>query len=283
MKTITQTAVIHESLRSLFDAPVNFNIRGDGAPAPLPEGHPLWIDQNVHRVEPAEYTDATLYVIRIYDVLTGEPINLGIQMSVQWWMDQVGAFDFGAFGRHDSNAYVTNGRYLFVSGGGWGRLPGTDRFVSWASLRDSNVADEAAEHVVKGRWLASRANLIAEVRPAWADAQETYLDGYGEHVESIVFVRKVGGASIEQWFTVDGDALSCDREGPRICLAGEFCEEGGVFTVEQAATIGVDIIAAAAVLGEHVTVSKLRKTAVTAGVGTGDLLQMTGRLLGGAS
>lgn len=267
---MAQDVVIHESLRHLFDTSESFDIRNGGTPALLPEGDPLWVDQDAERFEESEGIGDNFFVIRVFDLATGEQLNRGVKLGTDWWRQQMGEFAYARFGRMMPNTYVVSGGILFISGGLWvcqdhPNEDGIGRFVSAASVRD-------ADNRRRAEWLDEHAEVLDAVRPIWAADEEVWLDMIDEgDPDSIEFYRTVGTVRIEQAADVTGDEITLIGD-PEIRVMHQDEPE---FTPENAARIGVDLVAAAALFGEYVTVSELRKSAIAAGVTPGVLLQMT--------
>ncbi|WP_270353255.1 hypothetical protein [Microbacterium testaceum] len=267
--TVPQTANIHESLRHLFYADGDFDIRqADPVPALLPDGDALWIDQHEERFEKADAIGDNFYVIRVYDLRTGEQLNAGVKLGNDWWAEQMGEFDYAHFGRFP-NFYLVNEAHLFVSGGMWMTedhpdADGMARFTSTFSLR-------AWEGRRRQEWLDYHSDAIDAVRPSWADDDETWVDP--DNGDIVEFARTIGTVKIEQSFGVDDGILTPVGHAEIRIITG--ATDFGVVSSEDAARVGVDMVAAAALFGEYVTVSELRKTAVAAGVTPSVLLQMT--------
>lgn len=137
---------------------------------------------------------------------------------------------------------------------------------SWQQWKDQSAASQA-------RWLAENDSAVAAVRPTWADPARTFVDLYGDDdaPDSMEFSRVVGTVQIDQSADVTDGVIALNG-APEIRVS--FTDDPA-FTAEEAARVGLDLVAAAALFGEYSTVSELRKTAVAAGVTPGVLLQMT--------
>lgn len=274
MNTVPQTTDIHESVRRLFDAGTGFDIREDGKAKRLEDGDPLWIDQTTSRFEPETTTEDDFFVVRAFRLSNMEQVNPGKQMGVAWWREQMGEFDFEFFGRSFPNCYVTNGEYLFVSGGLWVRVGKTTEFHAWSRIRDERVARSRIE---RDEWIAEHAKAVAAVQPLWADPNETVLDIAAGEVDSIEFRRELGEVVVEQMFEFQG--AEADRftplDEPMIRVIG-FTADHNVFTADQAAHISVDMVAAAAMLGAYATVSHVHDAVTASGVSYDVVLENLG-------
>lgn len=282
MNTVPQTTDIHESLRHLFYAAGDFDIRAaDPVPAMLPEGDALWVDRDCVRVQRPDDLD-NFYVIRAYDLATGQQMFTdGAGTPAGWWPEQMGDFDYRRFGRAFPNCYLVNEGYLFVAGGLWlmdgePNEDGTANYLAWEVT--SALMDLASAHKeLQEQWLSGHSEAVSKVRPDWADPDLTWVDVCGQGnraaVDMIVFERTVGTVMIEQSVFVDGDTFRF--EGKPVVRVTVPTEDHNAFALDEIAQIGTDLVAAAALLGETITVSALNKTATDAGIPTGALLQMT--------
>lgn len=283
---MTQTTDIHESLRHLFENVDGIDVgHGDATPRPLPEGDPLRVDLTevrvVSRAEAGESAMQPFYVVRVYDIATGEQINRGRSLGLPWWQEEFHGHDFARFGWEHPNTYLVNGRHLFVSGGSWGVSYVTDdeihfRFTPPLEQETANRAE------LRDRWLTANAEAVAAVQPAWADPELSWVEiGWGPEAEpdSMEFSRKVGAVVIEQAADIDDGVLTLVGS-PQIRVTEQ---DYAMFEdVAVAARIGLDMIAAAAALGTDLTVSDVRNAATAAGVRPGDLIDQMEAAIAGA-
>ncbi|KQR85193.1 hypothetical protein [Microbacterium sp. Leaf179] len=268
METLPQITDIHESLRHLFYADGEFDIRqADTVPALLPEGDALWIDQDTPRIEKSEAIGDNFFVIRIFDLHTGEQLNDGVKLGIEWWKQQMGDYDYAHFGRMFPNTYVVNEGHLFVSGGMWTTEDhpdeeGMGRFVSSFSVR-------AEEYRRRAEWLDYRADSVAAVQPAWARPDETWVDP--DEGDTIEFVRTVGTVKIEQAFHVNGDNFTPDSDAEVRVIAG--ATDYGIFAGTEIMDVGMDLIRAGQILygRGNVSVSIFEIVAKELGVSPGDV------------
>jgi len=276
---IAQDTEVHESLRHLvFEHDGPYDVREPNVMlAVLPEGDPFWFDQNTpRRAKPVEKGES-FYMIAAYDLATGARMFEDTRAPEGWWAEQVGSFDYQIFGRLHPNTYVKNGAYLFVSGGLWVgiRTPdedGEQDYVSWQASR-STVREESAARIAA--WLVAKAEAIAAVQPAWADAALTWADvvdgDEDDDVDLIEFRRNVGTVVIEQTFNIDDGVFtpSCD---PEVRVAIDT-NDAGVFSADDAARVGSDLIRATQILNGTgaISVEVIASVASALDVSPGDL------------
>ncbi|MEX8031705.1 hypothetical protein AB6V29_01570 [Microbacterium sp. 20-116] len=281
MNTVPQTIDIHDSLRELYFTDGEFDIReGYTGAVGLPEGDPHRVDQDETRsYKRGKDAYEGFAVVRAFDLRTGEEVK----GPEGWLEEQLGDWDAQSFWiRSLPNTYVVNGEHLFVSGGGWVITGMTNtgelEFTAWSKLKAEIQEEEEDE--TREEWLGANAANIAAVQPAWADASLTWVDlvtvdDDGEITPDMMeFRRTVGGVSIEQSCAIDDGVFSLMGE-PEIRITtvqdGHDGLPGG-----DAARIGVDMVAAAAMLGNYATVSDLHNAAGAARLNTGSLLEQTG-------
>ncbi|MCJ1708723.1 hypothetical protein [Microbacterium sp. VKM Ac-2923] len=270
MNNVPQTTDIHETLRHLFYADGAFDIRqADPAPALLPDGDALWIDQHEERYEKADAIGENFYVIRVYDLRTGEQLDAGKKLGNEWWAEQMGEFDYARFGRFP-NFYLVNEAHLFVSGGMWQtedhpNAEGMARFVSTFSLR-------AEENRRIQEWLDYNSDAVNEVIPSWADVDETYVDP--DDAETVQFMRTIGTVRIEQSFGVEDGTFTPDGAAEVQVVAST--NDYGILVGENIMDVGMDLIRAGQILygPGNVSVSIFEIVGRELGVSPGDVYQL---------
>lgn len=238
MTILAHTTEIHESLQHLFtETAGNFDVRSHGKAALLRVGDPLWIEQDVVRVQPEDARDV-YFVIRVFDLRTGRQY-LAIEAKSEFFRDQMRGFDWDWFGRNCPNSYVTNGEHLFVSGGEWTRVAeGVDEFTSRSARK---AAQDARASALRDEWLTANADQVVATQPAWADGELTHVEIKvgDETVDYVEYACVVGAITIEQLaFLVDG----------KLSLADSPTLDGDHMTASEAREYGRDLIRAAEML-----------------------------------
>ncbi|OZD48589.1 hypothetical protein CH252_18835 [Rhodococcus sp. 06-1477-1B] len=285
--SVPQTTDIHESLRHLLEGSESFDVRNSSSSlARLPEGDTHWIDQDEIRHERPDEMGPRFAVVRVWDLKTGERIFQGERPPVGWYPEQMGGWydRLDWFARNHPNTYVVNGDYLFVSGGAWviTGMPNAEGEVEFTSLSSINAGMKADGAREQSEWLAEHAEAVAAVQPAWADEKLTWVDilkldrDDDDDLEPDImeFRRDVGAVVIEQSCAIDDGVFSLMGE-PTIRITA-VQDDHGVFSGGDAARIGVDMVAAAAMLGSYATVFDMNSAATAAGLDTGTLLERTG-------
>lgn len=269
-----KTTDVHESLRHLFETSESFDVSKGGAPRALPNGDALWIDQLESRFEPETMDQNDFFVIHVYRLADGKRVGemtragRPVALGVTWWREQMGGYNFQIFGRAQPNTYITNGEHLFVSGGLFVRVGDTQEFRAWSRIRDERKAQADAK---RDAWIAAHTEAVAAVQPLWATPGASVLEFAGAEVDAIEFRRELGQVAIVQMFEWDGCAFSSLDE-PSVWVMGDGVDNG-VYSADQAAHIGVDMAAAAHLLGASATVTYLRAAATAAGMDTGALYE----------
>lgn len=241
--TVPQTTDIHETLRHLFGTPGegDFHIRAaDVIPAPLPEGDPLWIDQDDMVLQAEDkYDNATL--MRIVDLKSGASIHQEHTEPHQWMSDNHPEFNYLPYARKLPNTYVVTDEHLIVFGGLW-QVRGEvteDGYADWYSC----PAENAKVAHLEAEWLAAHADAIAAAQPHWADSNFTEVDFTDEYEpEAMMFSRRFGDVAIEQAYYVDGDNIT-PADVAQILIDNGIGRDG--ISVDDASQVGVDLIRAA--------------------------------------
>ena len=128
--------------------------------------------------------------------------------------------------------------------------------------------------VQKEQWSRENAAAVASVRPGWAEAERTWVDGYGGSVDLLVFERSIGTVKIEQSFSVQGNAIVA-LDPPVVRIAIDALDTDAV-NHDDAAQVGMDLIRAAQMINGagDVPVTMIEIVAHALGVTPGDVFAL---------
>lgn len=123
-------------------------------------------------------------------------------------------------------------------------------------------------------WLRDNASAVAAARPAWADTELTWVDGYRGEVTMMIFERLIGTVKIEQTFDVDGAAI-IPMDPPVVRMALDGLEANAV-NHEDASQVGMDLIRAAQTINGpgDISVTMIEIVAKSLGVCPGDIFAL---------
>jgi len=121
------------------------------------------------------------------------------------------------------------------------------------------------------RWLRDNAQAVAAARPAWADTELTWVDGYRGEVTMMIFERLIGTVKIEQTFEVDGAAIT-PMDPPVVRVEIETLDTN-VVNHDDASSVGMDLIRAAQTINGpgDMSVTMIEIVAHALGVSPGDV------------
>lgn len=147
----------------------------------------------------------------------------------------------------------------------------TNRQAEGSVMGNIHQTDDIHDIVRKQwEWLRDNARAVAAARPAWADTELTWVDGYRGVVTMMIFERAIGTVKVEQTFDVDGATIT-PMDPPAVRIAIDTLDEA--VSHDWASQVGVDLIRAGQAINGpgDMSVSMIEIVANALGVCPGDI------------
>lgn len=103
----------------------------------------------------------------------------------------------------------------------------------------STTVAQAPDIAEQAQWLRDNATAVEEIRPAWADDEQTYVDMHDGAASALRFSVTIGAVEVMQWADIQDDGSIFVVDEPRI---GAWCVVAlDELSLAGAAQVGVDL------------------------------------------
>ncbi len=103
----------------------------------------------------------------------------------------------------------------------------------------NNTVAQAPDIADQAQWLRDHAGAVEEVRPAWADDEQTYVDMHYGTAAALRFSVTIGAVEVMQWADIQHDGSIVVVDEPRI---GAWCVVAlDELSLSGAAQVGADL------------------------------------------